>query len=179
MINPSSAPPFDKLEASLARLSARLPSTPVPKIMLSRMLVELGRGMAALLEHQIRPFGLTEPEFRVLTALFSQAEGVAHPSDLCARTGQSPANMSRISDALVSRDLITRVSSAKDRRRMVLRITEQGEELVHRLLPVLFGPLEEMFCEFSESELERLIAQLKGLAVKLQQAALRDTSERA
>ncbi len=178
MTDDPSAPPFDKLEASLARLSARFPSAPIPKMMLSRMLVELGRGMAGLLEQQIRPFGLAEPEFRVLTTLFSQAEGVAHPSDLCARTGQSPANMSRISDALVSRDLITRVSSAKDRRRMVLRITEQGEELVHRLLPVLFAPLKEMFCEFSDGDLERLIAQFKRLAVKLDEATARETRER-
>jgi MarR family transcriptional regulator, negative regulator of the multidrug operon emrRAB len=167
------------LEASLGRLSARLPIAPIPQIMLSRMLVELGRGMAGLLEHQIRPFGLAEPEFRVLVALFSQGEGVAHPSDLCARTGQSPANMSRISDALVSRDLITRVSSSKDRRRMVLRITESGEELVRRLMPVLFAPLKEMFAEFSESDLERLIAQFKRLGVKLNEAAALETGARA
>lgn len=179
MIIDPSAPPFDKLEASLARLNARIPSAPVSKIMLSRMLVELGRGMAGLLEHQIRPFGLAEPDFRVLTALFSQAGGAAHPGDLCARTGQSPANMSRISDALVSRDLITRVSSAKDRRRLVLRITEQGEELVHRLLPVLFAPLNEMFSEFSQSDLERLIGELKRLAVKLNAATVRESPERA
>src|SRR5580700_7255172 len=97
---------LDMLAARLARLQARLPSTPVPKIMLSRMLVELGRGMVGRLEQQIRPFGLAEPEFRVLSVLFSEPEGAAHPSDLCVRTAQSPANMSRIADALVSRDLI-------------------------------------------------------------------------
>lgn len=171
--------PFDMLEASLSRLSARLPNAPISRIMLSRMLVELGRGMAGLLEVQIRPFGLAEAEFRVLTALFSQAEGGAHPSELCARTGQSPANMSRISDALVSRDLISRVPSAKDRRRMVLRITEPGEDLVRRLLPVLFAPLREMFSQFSEAELERLIEQLKGLATRLSEASARQALEGA
>ena len=45
---------LDMLAASLARLQARLPSTPVPKIMLSRMLVELGRGMVGFeLYHRI------------------------------------------------------------------------------------------------------------------------------
>ena len=61
--------------------------------------------------------------------------------------------MSRISDALVSRDLITRVSSVQDRRRMVLRITEQGEALVRQLLPLLHAPLKEIFSDFSEAEL--------------------------
>jgi MarR family transcriptional regulator, negative regulator of the multidrug operon emrRAB len=170
---------FEMLEASLQRLSARMPATPVTKIMLTRMLVELGRGMAGMLELQIRPFGLAEPEFRVLTVLFSQPEGVAHPSDLCVRTAQSPANMSRISDALVSRDLITRVLSAKDRRRMVLRITEQGEDLVRRLLPVLFAPLQEMFTDVSEAEQLALIAQLKRLAAKLDEATAEQSTERS
>ena len=169
---------FDILEASLQRLSARMPDTPVAVIMLSRLMLNLGRGMAGMLEQQIRPFGLAEAEFRVLTTLFSQPEGVAHPSELCARTSQSPANMSRISDALVRRDLITRVLSAHDRRRMVLRITEQGEELVRRLLPLLFAPLREMLKDFSDADQQQLIAQLKQLGMKLDQVAAAETPER-
>jgi MarR family transcriptional repressor of emrRAB len=88
---------------------------------------------------------------------------VAHPSDLCARTAQSPANMSRICDALVERDLITRVASLHDRRKMVLRITDSGSALVRSLLPTLFGPLREMFKDFSDLEQLQLIEQLKRL----------------
>src|SRR5277367_1495562 len=154
---------IDKLETNLRALSARMPDLPFNEILLCRLLIHLGREMTTKFEQQIRPFGLAEAEFRVLTTLFSQPDGVAHPGDLCARAGQSPANMSRISDALVSRDLITRVLSAHDRRRMVLRITEQGEDLVRRLLPKLFGSLRAMYAEFSESDLQLLITQLKRL----------------
>jgi MarR family transcriptional regulator, negative regulator of the multidrug operon emrRAB len=167
---------FDMLEASLGRLRQRMPEAPMAEIMLTRLLLHIGRGMAGMLEQQIRPFGLAEAEFRVLTALFSQPEGVAHPSELCARTSQSPANMSRISDALVSRDLITRVLSVQDRRRMVLRITEHGEAVVRRLLPLLHAPLKEMFGEFSEAELQQLIVQLKRLGMKLDHVVARDAS---
>jgi MarR family transcriptional repressor of emrRAB len=69
--------------------------------------------------------------------------------------------MSRIADALVSRDLITRVSSATDRRRMVLRISKQGEEFVRRLLPGLFAALETMLTSFNDAELQQLITLLK------------------
>ncbi len=168
---------FDMLEASLGRLRARMPETPIAGILLTRLLLNIGRGMAGMLEQQIRPFGLAEAEFRVLTTLFSQPEGVAHPSDLCARTSQSPANMSRISDALVSRDLITRVSSVQDRRRMVLRITTHGEELVRRLLPLLHAPLKEMFGGFTEAELQQLIGQLKRLGLKLDQVTAQEASQ--
>jgi len=177
MNNPDS--PFDKLEANLRALSARVPDLPFTGILLCRLVLHLGREMAAGFEQRIRPFGLAEAEFRVLTTLFSQPDGVAHPSDLCVRADQSPANMSRISDALVSRDLITRVLSVHDRRRIVLRITEQGEDLVRQLLPKLFVSLRGMLAEFSESEQRLLIAQLKRLHANLEEAHKQTLPEQA
>ena len=161
---------FGQLETNLRALSARMPDVPFNEILLSRLLLHMGREMSATLEQRIRPFGLAEAEFRVLTTLFSQPEGVAHPGDLCSRAAQSPANMSRICDALVGRDLITRVLSAHDRRRMVLRITEQGEELVRQLLPKMFASLRGMLAQFSEVEQSQLIAQLRRLQANLSEA---------
>jgi len=147
--------------------------------LLCRLILDIGREMAARFDQQIKPFGLAEAEFRVLTTLFSQPEGVAHPSDLCARTSQSPANMSRISDALVARGLITRVSSVHDRRRMVLRITEEGEEFVRQLLPKLHLPLRRMLKDFPESEQRQLADQLKRLAAELDQLSTPSAAEAA
>jgi MarR family transcriptional regulator, negative regulator of the multidrug operon emrRAB len=170
---------FQNLEANLAGLKARLPDLPIAIVLLSRLIMHLGRGMAAMLEQETRVFGLAEGEFRVLTTLFSQPDGGAHPSALCAQTLQSPANMSRMSDALVTRGLITRVSSVHDRRKMVLRITAQGEELVRRLLPALYGPLCEMFKDLSDEEQRQWIGQLKRLGAKLDQAASHPDAGRA
>lgn len=169
---------FRELEANLERMRSRMPDMPQSGVLLSRLLIHLGRGMAAMLEQQIRPFGLTEAEFRVLTALFSQPAGTANPSELCARTSQSAANMSRISDSLVARNLITRDSSVQDRRKMVLRITESGEDLVRRLLPKLFGPLREALVDISEDEQLRLIGQMQRLCLRVDAALLHHVAER-
>lgn len=170
---------FALMEANLQGLSARIPDVPASGILMCRLFMHVGREMATLFEHQIRPFGLAEAEFRVLTTLFSQPEGAAHPSDLCIRTSQSPANMSRISDALVSRGLITRVLSVHDRRRMVLSITAQGEEFVRQLLPKLFAPLREMLKDFPEAELRQLNEQLKRLGIELERASAAPIAEPA
>jgi MarR family transcriptional regulator, negative regulator of the multidrug operon emrRAB len=175
----NSASQFELVEANLDNLRVRVPDLPVSGILLCRLLMHIGREMAAMFEQQIRPFGLAEAEFRVLTTLFSQPDGAAHPSDLCARASQSPANMSRISDALVSRGLITRVSSLHDRRRMVLRITEEGEVFVRQLLPKLFVPLREMLKDFPEAEQRQMTAQLKRLGVVLDQVITPVTAEPA
>ena len=159
--------PLGVLEANLLALSARLPAVPLTQVLLCRLMLHMGREMSAMFEQQIRPFGLAEAEFRVLTTLFSQPDGAAHPGDLCLGAEQSPANMSRISDALVSRELITRVLSDRDRRRMVLRITERGEQLVRELLPKLFAPLRGLFAEIPEGEQRRMVDQLKRLSANL------------
>jgi MarR family transcriptional repressor of emrRAB len=165
------------MEDNLQNLKQRMPDLPVSGILLCRLVLHIGREMAARFEQQIKPFGLAEAEFRVLTTLFSQPDGVAHPSDLCARASQSPANMSRISDALVSRGLITRVSSVHDRRRMVLHITEEGEEFVQELLPKLHAPLRSMLKSFPEVEQRQLAAQLKRLGAELDQLSMPTAAE--
>jgi MarR family transcriptional regulator, negative regulator of the multidrug operon emrRAB len=165
----NTAAQIELMEANLQNLKQRMPDLPVSGILLCRLVLHIGREMTARFEQQMKPFGLAEAEFRVLTTLFSQPEGVAHPSDLCARASQSPANMSRISDALVARGLITRVSSVHDRRRMVLRITEEGEEFVRQLLPKLHLPLRRMLKDFPEAEQRQLASQLKRLAAELEQ----------
>ena len=170
---------FELMEANLQNLKQRVPDLPVTGILLCRLVQHIGREMAAKFEQQMKPFGLAEADFRVLTTLFSQPDGVAHPSDLCARASQSPANMSRISDALVSRGLITRVSSVHDRRRMVLRITEEGEQFVRDLLPKLHAPLRSMLKDFPESEQQQLAAQLKRLGAELDQLSVPYVSEAA
>jgi len=170
---------FELMEENLQNLKQRMPDLPVSGILLCRLLLHIGREMAAGFEQQIRPFGLAEAEFRVLTTLFSQPDGAAHPSDLCVRASQSPANMSRISDALVERGLITRVSSVQDRRRMVLRITEEGEKFVQELLPKLHVPLRRMLQDFPESEQRQMAAQLKRLGAALDQLSATAVSEAA
>lgn len=168
---------FEKLEANLDALSARVPDLPITGILLCRLILHLGREMAAMFEQQLKPFGLNEAEFRVLTTLFSQPDGVAHPTDLCVRASQSPANMSRISDALVSRNLITRVLSVHDRRKMILRTTERGEELVRRLLPKVSAPLRELLTDLPEAEQRLLIVKLKTLGMKLGEAVAAEFAE--
>jgi MarR family transcriptional repressor of emrRAB len=170
---------FELIEANLQNLKGRMPDLPASSILLCRLLLHVGREMAANFEQQMKPFGLAEAEFRVLTTLFSQPEGVAHPSDLCVRASQSPANMSRISDALVSRGLITRVSSVHDRRRLVLRITEEGEQFVRQLLPQLHVPLRRMLKAFPESEQRQMIAQLKRLGAELEHLSVPAVAEPA
>jgi MarR family transcriptional regulator, negative regulator of the multidrug operon emrRAB len=158
---------LESMESNLARLSLMMPELPKHDVLLVRLVLFLAHDLGTMLEQVLRPFGLGEGEFRVLTTLFSQPHSTAHPGDLCARASQKPANMSRITDALVKRDLITRVPSAEDRRKLVLRITKKGVALVHRALPAVWVPLRQLCSETSPREQERMIAELRKLLIRL------------
>jgi MarR family transcriptional repressor of emrRAB len=158
---------IESMESNLARLGRLVPKLPKNEVLIVRLILFLAHDINVLLERLIRPSGLGEGEFRVLTALFSQPHSTAHPGDLCARASQRPANMSRITDALVDRGLITRVPSAQDRRKLVLRITEEGVALVRRALPAMVEPLRELCGKHAVEDQERMIAELKGLVIRL------------
>jgi MarR family transcriptional regulator, negative regulator of the multidrug operon emrRAB len=158
---------IDRMEEGLGRVKQRLPELPAEEILLSRLIVLLGREYSAHYDRLLRPRGLTEADFRVLAALFSQADGTAHPSDLCASMAQSPANITRIADALYERGLITRAASDQDRRRMVLQITPRGSELLHECLPCTAGLARGAFAVLSREEIGQMTSLLRRVAEAL------------
>ena len=152
-----------EVEAAIQRCAQRLPTLPVLEASILRLLSLLGRDLSSVLEETLRPHGLNETDFRTLMMLFSQADGVAHPSDLCTYVAQSPANMTRVADSLCERGLITRGSSEEDRRRTILRTTPEGEALVHQLLPRIIELTSGLFRDLSLPARRQLLEQLRCL----------------
>jgi hypothetical protein len=64
---------FELMESDLEELCLRIPGVPVTSILLYRVIHHLAHGIAAMLEQHIRPYGLKEVEFRVLTVWHTQA----------------------------------------------------------------------------------------------------------
>ena len=152
-----------QVEAGIQRIAARVPEVNVVESLTLRVATLLGRELAARMDQWLLPIGLTEIEFRALILLFSHVDDDAYPGELCATLAQSPANMTRVSDVLVERGLITRVPSEQDRRRMLLRITPAGEQLVRERLPAMAAFTHELFKDFSPSDTARLLSDLKRL----------------
>lgn len=156
-----------QVEAGIERVAARMPEVSIVESLTFRVATLLGRELSARMDQWLTPAGLSEIEFRALVLLFSQGGDQAHPGDLCATLALSPANITRVSDVLVERGLITRVPSEQDRRRMVLRITAAGEAQVRQMLPSMSAFTHQLFGDFSAEELARLLADLKRVYAAL------------
>jgi DNA-binding MarR family transcriptional regulator len=156
-----------EIEGAIARVAARFPEVNVADTLILRMLMLLGRELSSLLEDALAPHDLNDTDFRILMSLVSQPDSVACPSDLCAFVAQSPANMTRVADALSARGLITRTASEHDRRRTMLRITPEGEALSRSLLPVVTAIVRGVFGDMPQSSRRTLLEQLRALTVQI------------
>lgn len=164
---------IEAVESNLQRLKRRVPEVPIAQILASRALVTIGRELSNMLDQRLRPYGLSDVEFRALINIYSMQETAAYPGDLCFALGHSPANITRITDNLVERGLLSRVADERDRRRLLLTITPSGEELMQNLLPVMLQSKSESFQGFGDADVEQLLRSLKHLAQTLDAANAR------
>jgi MarR family transcriptional regulator, negative regulator of the multidrug operon emrRAB len=164
---------IEAVESNLERLKRRMPEVPVAQILTSRALVTIGRELANMLDQRLRPFGLSDVEFRALINIYSLQDIAAYPGDLCVSLGHSPANITRITDNLVERGLLARVADERDRRRLLLTITASGEALMQQLLPVMCKAKSDSYRGFGDADVEQLLRSLKHLAQTLDAATAR------
>ncbi|MCC7461102.1 MAG: MarR family transcriptional regulator [Gammaproteobacteria bacterium] len=155
---------IDTVAAAMQCVAQRHGDLPVELLVLTRLIVGLGRDLSANLDELLRAQGLAEGELRVLMLLYGQADGTANPGSLAAHTSHSPANITRIANGLVGRGLITRIPSAADRRCVTLRLTRRGEALVRGLLPRVTERTRRTYTAFSAAEVHELTAQLRRVA---------------
>jgi MarR family transcriptional regulator, negative regulator of the multidrug operon emrRAB len=162
---------IDHVEAALRRVAQRHEDLPVELVLLSRLLMGLGRDLSADADELLRSHGISEGDMRVLMLLYGYPDGSANPGSLGANTAHSPANITRIADGLVERGLITRLPSAEDRRCVMLRITRRGETLVRSLLPRISERTRRTFSALSAAEIQQLTADLRRIAKALAEGA--------
>jgi MarR family transcriptional repressor of emrRAB len=150
------------VEDAIHRITRRVPEMRAMESLICRVITILGRDLTTRLDEALQKAGLAELEFRTLLTIFSR-DGTATPSDLSASLAQSPANLTRITDVLVERGLITRTVSDQDRRRTLLGITPVGERLLRELLPEMAAYTTALFRGFTADDKSRLLADLKRL----------------
>ena len=154
---------FAPVEARLIRICSRLPAHNRQDVLLKHLLKHVAAGLADDMDTQLKAHGLNNVSFTALMMLYNSDITTLNPSDLSAATGESRANVTRICDELVAKELLTRAPNAEDRRRIDLMLAPLGRAAVERLLPVMRERLESMFQPFAEEEKTTLEYLLKRL----------------
>jgi MarR family transcriptional repressor of emrRAB len=119
--------------------------------------------MQELLNKALEDFGLSASAYIAMTMINSSTDHTANPSDLSLCTGETRANMTRICDDLVAQELLQRVTSPVDRRRIDLSLTQKGLELLKVVVPTVREKNRQVFSVFNDAERDVLEKSLLTL----------------
>lgn len=106
--------------------------------------------------------GLTMPQARVLFTLTEHGEQQA--GELAEHLGVAPPTITGITDRLVRQSLIERKEDARDRRVVLLGLTEEGRRLTSEIAETSRAFLRRVFEQMPEGRLIDLVSALEELA---------------
>ena len=92
-----------------------------------------GNWMNLISTKNLKPFGLTVPQYNILRILRGQYPKPATVNLLIDRMLDKSSNASRIVDRLLAKNFVTRKTCQKDRRSVDIVITENGLELLKKI----------------------------------------------
>ena len=104
---------------------------------------------------------LTHSQFAVLEALYHL--GPLCQGDLGKKILKSNANLTTVVDGLEKKNLVMRDRSSSDRRRVSVKLTQTGEQLISRLFPRHVAGIAAEFAILSKAEQTHLSQLLKKL----------------
>ncbi len=137
---------MDKLEETASRLLETVP--PVMRCIRGEMRLHRGHDLSV-------------PQFRSLS--FVKRSPEASLSDLAEHLGLTLPAASKIVEGLVSQKLVTRRDSKEDRRRMMLSLTREGEEILRKARSATLDYLKEALRELSAEEVGTVLRAMSLL----------------
>lgn len=113
--------------------------------------------------------GLTGPQLICLREI--RRNGPLNPGQLARSVSLSPATVTGILDRLEGRALVSRRRRNRDKRQVLVQLTDQGTELLSRVAPPLQERFVERLAQLDPADRERIAASLE------QVVALMDAKE--
>jgi MarR family 2-MHQ and catechol resistance regulon transcriptional repressor len=106
-------------------------------------------------------YGLTTSQFGVLEALYHL--GPMHQKEIAAKILKTDGNITMVLNNLARRFLIDREHDPGDRRRITVRLTQEGRQLIETVFPIHVTRTERLFACLSKEELNNLGEILRKL----------------
>lgn len=105
-------------------------------------------------------YSLSKGKFTLLMQLFQADEKGLTPSECAERAGVTKATITGLLDGLERDGLVKRFPDSEDRRMLRLQLTEQGRDLLSRMLPDHFCRTTNLMANLTDSEKKTLIKLL-------------------
>ena len=110
---------------------------------------------------ELRPLGLSPSAFNVLMALQNTEERTLEPCQLAARLLISRPSVTGLLDTLQNKGLVDRLPHAEDRRRVLVRLTDEGARLLESHFEKHYTEMNRLFDRLDPDEKATLVTLLR------------------
>lgn len=155
--------PCAELESTLRVLAAKLPSTNIDQIILSRLVRLLHTNLNGKLNECLHQHHLSESLWHALLAIYARQNHEILPSELSDILNLTRTSATRLSDDLVQNGWVTRDIHPLDRRKITLKLTKAGEKLIQEISPETNAARDKVWSGLTKEECQ----QFRELALKL------------
>ena len=145
---------------------AQIPQSAVERIPYGLLLARLGQESTARFRRALRPLNLGAQQFIVLKQL--QVFGSCSQGELADALGIDYSNLASVTGQLYGRGLIERHRDPADRRRYVVELTADGQQLLADGDRALSSGEEDMLSSLEDGEREQLWDLLRRMADALE-----------
>ena len=118
-------------------------------------------------------YDLIHSDIDVLAALyFTNDNHSLTPTELYDATVFSSGGMTKVLKKLEKRELIFREASKEDKRKFIIKLTKNGEDLINECMNLIKGCLEEFFSPLSKKEQKEMKTMFSKLLYSVTQSSI-------
>ena len=148
------------IDISWQEFSRRYPNMNPSALKTCAALMRTGSGLLAVFETAMGKYGLSQGRFLVLVVMNRTPREDIYPSALAETLGVKRATITGLLDGLEKVKLIERVADTRDRRKIGVRLTTEGRQVLEKMLPDYYRRMAKLTVNLTENERQTLISLL-------------------
>jgi DNA-binding MarR family transcriptional regulator len=149
---------------SLKKFVQRYPDADITAISDFVNLLRATSDISTALDKLLAKHELLQGRWWVLVLLMRQDDLTSTPTDLAEKAGVTKATMTGFIDGLVREGLVTRITDDVDRRKLLIKLTDAGQQKLDMVLPDYYKKVSSLMSLLSTSQRASLLVNVNVLA---------------
>jgi DNA-binding MarR family transcriptional regulator len=149
---------------SLEKFVQRYPDADIAAISDFVNLLRACSDISTALDKLLAKHELLQGRWWVLVLLMRQDDLTSSPTDLADKAGVTKATMTGFIDGLVREGLVTRITDEVDRRKLLIKLTDAGQQKLDRVLPDYYKNVSALMSLLNADQRESLLVNVNILA---------------
>ena len=143
-------------DRTLEEFAKRYPELDPSALKTCAILLRTGSDLLTAFETILGKHGLSQGRFLTLIVMNREPDEEINPSSLAEKVGVTRATMTGLLDGLERKGLVNRRAHPGDRRKVSIRLTETGRQVLDEMLPDYYSRIAKLMAKLSEKERQEL-----------------------